>query len=343
MKSISSSRRPTIADVARKAGVSTATVSRVVNAIGPVDETTAERVRLAIAELNYVPHPAARTLASQRTNTLGLLLPEISGSFFQPLLRGIEAAASEAGYDLLVHTTRNPRPVIMPRRALAEHNTDGLLAFPDSLDERELTRLASIHFPTVLLHQSPPQGISLPVVTVENENGARHVVEHLITQHKRRRIVYLQGPEGHEDSVWREKGYCAAHQAYRIPFDPMLIVRGGFNRNEARRAMQKLLQKKVEFDAVFAGDDDAAVGVLLALREAGLRVPDETAVVGFDDQVFAETLLPPLTTVRAPTEMVGRTAVQQLIRLIRGETVEARLVLPTEVIIRESCGCKTGS
>ncbi|HBZ55364.1 MAG TPA: LacI family transcriptional regulator, partial [Syntrophobacteraceae bacterium] len=108
---------------------STATVSRVLNATGPVDEETASHVRASVEALNYVPHAAARTLASSRTNTIGLLLPEISGAFFQPMLRGVETAASEAGYDLLVHTTRNPETVNAPRRPLAEHNTDGLLVF----------------------------------------------------------------------------------------------------------------------------------------------------------------------------------------------------------------------
>jgi LacI family transcriptional regulator len=121
------STRPTIANVAHKAHVSIATVSRVINGTAPVDTETAERVRVAITDLNYVPHAAARTLASHKTNTIGLLFPEISGAFFHPLLRGIEAAAGESGYDLLIHTTQMPRPDSAPRRPLGEHNTDGLL------------------------------------------------------------------------------------------------------------------------------------------------------------------------------------------------------------------------
>ncbi|HVN53016.1 MAG TPA: LacI family DNA-binding transcriptional regulator, partial [Anaerolineaceae bacterium] len=115
-----SSPRPTIADVARRAAVSIATVSRVLNGTAPVDAETAGRVRAAIAELNYIPHAAARTLASRRTYTIGLLLPEISGDFFQPMLRGVEAGASEAGFDLLIHATRTPRPETAPRRPLGE-------------------------------------------------------------------------------------------------------------------------------------------------------------------------------------------------------------------------------
>lgn len=335
----SSSARPTISEVARRANVSIATVSRVLNGTAPVAEGTARRVRAAITELNYMPHAAARTLASRRTNTIGLLLPEISGAFFQPLLRGVETAASEAGYDLLIHTTRHPEMAHAPRRPLAEHNTDGLLVFPDSLDVRELTRLYNNGFPTVLLHQSPPEGLSLPVITIENQRGARQIVEHLVEAHGRRRIVYLQGPEEHEDSKWRERGYREALEAHGLPFDPALIASGGFNRDQARQALEQLLLEGVEFDAVFAGDDDAAVGVLHVLRQAGIRVPEEVAVVGFDDQIFASTVIPPLTTVCAPTEQVGWEAVHTLVRMIRGESVLPRLVLPTQPVIRESCGC----
>lgn len=332
--------RPTIADVARRAGVSIATVSRVLNASAVVDPGTAAQVRQAVAALHYTPHAAARMLASQRTQTLGLLLPEISGSFFHPLLRGIEAAAAEEGYDLLIHTTRQPSPAYQPRRTLGEHNTDGLLVFSDSLDPRELTRLEGRGFPTVLLHRSPPHGSALPCVTVENLRGAGAVVQHLI-DHGRRRILFLQGPPGHDDSLQREKGYRATLQANRIAFDPALVLCGGFNRREAQRTMEGFLLAGVPFDAVFSGDDDAAVGVLLALRQAGLRVPQDVAVAGFDDQEFAAALNPPLTTVRAPTEQVGRTAVHTLVRVIRGEAFPQETILPTGLVVRESCGCHT--
>jgi DNA-binding LacI/PurR family transcriptional regulator len=330
--------RPTIADVAKRAGVSIATVSRVLNGTASVEMDTAERVRSAITALNYFPHAAARTLANRRTDTIGLLLPEISGIFFQPMLRGVEAGVSEAGFDLLIHTTQS-HPENAPRRPLGEHNTDGLLVFTESLDAKELTRLHSIGFPVVLLHQAPPDSLNIPVVTIENQFGAQKIVEHLIEVHHCHRIVFLQGPEGHEDSTWREKGYCLALKAHGIPFDPLLVKRGEFNRDEARLALEHILLDRVDFDAIFTGDDDSAVGVMQGLRQAGRIVPEDVAVVGFDDSLFARTLVPPLTTVHAPTEQVGWEAVRQLIRIIRGGTVEPRLVLPIELVIRQSCGC----
>ena len=331
--------RPTIADVAERAGVSIATVSRVLYGTAPVDAETAERVRSAIAVLNYVPHAAARTLASRRTDTIGLLLPEITGAFFQPMLRGVEAGVGEAGFNLLIHTTQS-HPENAPRRPLGEHNTDGLLVFTESLDARELTRLHSIGFPVVLLHQAPPDSLNIPVVTIENQSGAQKIVEHLIEVHNCRRIIFLQGPKGHEDTTWREKGYRLALEASNISFDPALIVRGNFDRNVALASVEKLLADGVSFDAIFTGDDESAIGVLLALRQSGRRVPEDVAIVGFDDSLFANTLLPPLTTVRAPTEQVGIQAVRQLVRVIQGEEVESRLVLSTELTIRQSCGCK---
>ena len=332
--------RPTIADVAQKAGVSIATVSRVLNGSSPVKAATAENVQEAVTSLNYIPHAAARTLASRRTDTIGLLLPEISGAFFQPLLRGVEAGVSEAGFDLLIHTTL-PRTQGAPRRPLGEHNTDGLLVFTEGLDSKELTRLQGSNFPVVLLHQSSPQSLNIPVVTVENQSGAQSIVEHLIKVHGSRRIVFLRGPEGHEDSTWRERGYRAALKASDIAFDPTLVRRGEFDRNIAHRSIEKCLADGLVFDAIFAGDDESAIGVFLALRNADIRVPEQVAVVGFDDSVFASTLIPPLTTVRAPTEQVGRQAVRQLVRIIQGEAVEPRLVLTTELVIRQSCGCQT--
>ena len=334
------SRPPTIADVARQADVSIATVSRVLNGTTPVQAEKADRVRLAMEELQFVPRHAARVLASKRTNTIGLLLPEISGAFFSPMLKGIEAAAHEAGYDLLVHSTQQ---VTTARRRLGEHNTDGLLIFTNSLAPGELQRLHSLNFPIVLLHQTPPDSLDIPVIAIENKDGAVMLVRHLIETHGRRRIVYLRGPEGHEDSVWRERGYREALENHAIEFDSDLIISGGFDDEEAFAAIQGLLADGIEFDAVFAGDDDAAIGAMRALKLAGHVVPQDVSVVGFDDVPFARYLSPALTTVRAPIEQVGREAVRQLTRLINGEQAEALTLMRTELVIRESCGCLLSS
>lgn len=333
------SNNATIRDVARRAGVSVATISRYINNTAPLAAETAGRVKQAMDELNFSPHPAARNLATRRTNTIGLVLQEIGGDYYTPLLRGIEAACSETGFDLLIHSTRARVPGNNPRRPLNELNTDGLLVFTDALDTPELTRLNSMGFPVVLMHQSAPEGLSIPVVAIDNYSGAYRIVDHLVTAHNRSRIVFLRGPEHNEDSEAREKGYREALINHKIKPDPALITRGGFESESAFNAMKDLLARDIRFDAVFTGDDDSAIGVLEALKQAGLRVPEDVAVAGFDDSIFARLLSPPLTTVRAPIEEVGREAVVQLIHLIRGLEAEPVSVIPTEIVLRRSCGC----
>jgi len=334
--------RATIADVARRAGVSIATVSRVINQAGPVAEATAARVRDAIADLNYVPRAAIRSLASRRTKPLGLLLPEISGYFSPPLLRGIEAGARENGFDLLIYSTQGRADAASGlRRPRAEHNTDGLLIFTDSLDEAELVRLYHLRFPMVLLHRSSPGGLDIPCVTFENKAGSRKLVEHLIEVHRYRRIAFLRGPAGNEDSHWREIGYREALAAHGIPFDPALVDAGGFDEDEAQLPVERWLREHLEIEAIFAGDDEAALGAIIALRRAGKRVPEDVAVVGFDDGPISHHLASvPLTTVRAPIEQAGLEAARQLVRLIRTGQADSLVLLPTELVVRESCGCR---
>lgn len=334
-------RPPTISDVARHASVSIATVSRVLNSSPHVASNTAERVQAAIRQLSFVPHATARGLASRRTHTLGLVLPEIGREYFSPLLRGIEAEARQAGYHLLIETTETRDPTRLYLRGLGAHNTDGLAMFTDSVDDDELLRLHKDGFPVVLLHQTPPAGIDFPVISIENKSSAQKIVEHLIEIHNRHRIAFLRGQDGHEDSMWREKGYREALKKHDIPFDSSLVARGGFNSDEAKEAVVQMLKDGLGFDAIFTGDDDAATGVLAALHQGGKRVPQDIAVVGFDDAPFSRYLTPSLTTVRAPTEEVGRTAVRQLLKIIQTEKPEPLILLPTELVIRSSCGCQS--
>jgi DNA-binding LacI/PurR family transcriptional regulator len=340
MSKIKLNWQPTIKDVAKRAGVSISTVSRVLNQSAPVSDDKAVKVRQAIDELNFRPRAAARILAIRKTETIGLLLPIISGEFFAVMLRGIERGVLEEGYDLLIHSTYSEaRPQSPFKRILGEHNTDGLIVFSDSLDDAELHRLNNLNFPVVLLHRSSPAELKIPSITVENKNGARLITEHLITAHYRRRIVYLRGPEGHEDTHWREIGYREALQNHSIDFDSSLIGVGNFHDHDAQDSIAAMMVKGVEFDAVFAGDDEAASGVLRALRWAGIRVPDDVSVVGFDDSNLASHLVPQLTTVDAQVEEAGFAAAKQLIRLINTGEANPITLLPTELVIRQSCGC----
>ena len=334
-------QRPTIDDVASEAGVSIATVSRVLNQTAPVAVKTVERVQAAIDALSYQPQAAARILASRKTNTIGLLLPEISGHFFFPMMFGIESGAHENGYNLLVHSAVSPEKQYEGQvpLGLGEHNTDGLIIFAHSLSEKELRRLHNFGLPMVLLHQSPPDGLVIPNITFENKEGSRKLVEHLIVEHGYRRIAFVAGPEEHEDSYWREMGYLEALQAHEISLDPLLKLEGYFEAQKAKEAVARLIDLGTDVDAIFAADDESASGAMMALREAGLRIPEDIAVVGFDDTLLASHLTPPLTTVHAPIEQAGRQAVEQLIQLMDGEDADAVTLLSTELVIRQSCGC----
>ena len=328
----------TIRDVARAAGVSVATVSRYMNNSQLVAEETASRVKNAMFDLGFVPNPVARNLSTRRTNTIGLVISNIGGDFFTPLLDGFIETTEKENLNLLIFSSN--RTDRYNHVLLGPMYTDGLLVFADSLGSEDMANLKELGHPMVLIHQSPPAGLSIPTVTIENKAASKRIVNHLIEKHDRKRIVFLTGPENNEDSFWREAGYREALIDHGLPLTPDLIEIGGFDRSIARQSIIRLIKKEIPFDAVFAGDDEAAIGVLLALKEYGRSVPEQVSVVGFDDQKLAEFLHPRLTTVCAPTQRVGITAAKMLIQIIQDQPVEDIILLPTELVIRNSCGCQ---
>jgi LacI family transcriptional regulator len=335
----------TIADVAARAGVSTATVSRVLNRTAAVSAGTAARVQQAVTELGFVPQAAARNLARRKSSTLGLLLPAVGTDFFYPILRGIEAAARQAGFDLLIGIQPAQRRRLEPA-PLGDHNTDGLLVFAGELTESELKTLgerARPGFPIVLLYRTPPQDSGFSAVVLENRNGAYQAVEHLVTVHGRQKIAFLRGPLGNQDSEQRMEGFRQALATHGLSFDPQLVVAGNYSVAVAAQSVSGLLKDGATFDAIFAADDDSASGALTALKAAAIHVPEQVALAGFDDSFMASYLDPPLTTVRAPTEQLGREAVRLLIRSIHDRASEPQItLLPTHLVIRRSCGCENG-
>lgn len=335
-------QRPTIDDVAREAGVSIATVSRVINQTAPVTEKNVERVLSAIEILNYQPQAAARILASRKTHTIGLLLPEISNYYFFPMILGVESGAHENGYNLLIQSTFSPKNKTHEKikLSLGAHNTDGLIFCAHSHTKSKLRYLNHLGFPMVLLHQSPPKGLLIPNVTFENKSGSRKLVEHLIEEHNYRRIVFLAGPKNHENSYWREMGYLEALEAHDLVFDPALKINGFFNAERAKHSVTQLISRNIAIDAIFAADEESASGAMMAIREAKMRIPEEIAVVGFDDTLLASHLSPPLTTVRTPIEQAGRQAVNQLIQLIEGKATDLVTLMEANLVIRQSCGCR---
>lgn len=333
--------RVTVEDVAHHAGVSTATVSRVLNKTDNVRPQTVARVQAAIEELGYVLHTSAQTLSSNnvKIGSIGIILPALSSSFLSALVESINLYAIENNYNLLTFATINQATIQdgtpLP---LNENNTDGLLIFANKVDGRTLTYLHQRQFPVVLLYQSSPAGLDIPAITVENKNGARTLVEHLIQDCGHRRIAFMAGPQGNEDSYWREQGYREALAAHNIPVDPALIGVGAFHDWIAKEQVEKWLAEAVQMDAIFAGDDTAAMAAIMTLQLAGKQVPEDIAVVGFNNDSLSNFINPPLTTVHVPTREIGRTAVKQLFRLINGEPADSIPPFKTELVVRQSCG-----
>ena len=335
------SKRPTISDVAEKAGVSIATVSRVLNQNIPVADNTRKNVIKAIKDLHYRPVFAAQNLARSTTNTIGLILPQISGDYFPSILKGIEAALKEYGYRLLVYSTQYEHESSYDEiLQFGDHITDGLIIFTNALDDKALHQYYEAQLPLVLLFQKPPGGLAIPEVGIKNETGAYQIVEHLIKIHECEKIVFIKGPINNSDSKWREIGYKKALADNHIEAVSERIIRGDYNMDTARKNVAKFIDREIAFDAIFSADDESAIGAIQALDSKGIRVPEEVAVVGFDDIYLAKFINPPLTTVSVPLEMVGKRAVKQIIKVIHGEEVQRLVLLPTKPVYRRSCGCE---
>jgi len=336
---ISARPRATIEDVAKAAGVSTATVSRVMNRSGKVSQRALKRVEAAMTALKYVPSATAQGLARHKTNTIGVVLPSFGTPFLQTLLQGISQGAYNHGLSILLYAHHAPTlfqtGIALP---VGEHNTDGMVIFSNSADDHLLLYLYERQFPTILLYQYAPTGAPLPSILIDNYQGAYDAVTHLLTHCGRRRIAFLRGPAGNDDSAEREAGYGAALRAHGYPSDPTLIGVGNFSTPRSEATVGAWLAAGHHFDAIFAGDDNAAVGAINALQAAGRHVPDDVAVVGFNDDPLEQLAIPPLTTVRAPTIRVGYTAIHQLVQRFQGHSLAPVTKLPTELVIRHSCG-----
>jgi DNA-binding LacI/PurR family transcriptional regulator len=331
-----SSASPTIADVARQAGVSTATVSRVLNGSAAVTADTLERVQAAITALGYQMHPAAHALASRRTRTIGVLIDELGGESTLALLRGIERGALDAGYDVVICPTRHRD--IPGRAPLAAANADGLIAFANSLTDGELARTQARGVPVVLLARTAPQGLQLPSVTVENEQGAHALVRYLLAERGYRRFGFLEGEADHEDSQARVRGWKAALAEWGLAYDQQRIGRGDFSEHTAHHIVRGWAADRALPQVIVAADDDSAIGAIAALHEVGVRVPEDVAVVGFDDIRLAGYTQPPLTTVRAPIGQAAERAVQMLVAWMETGSAAQPVVLPVQLVIRRSCG-----
>ncbi|MET8611854.1 MULTISPECIES: LacI family DNA-binding transcriptional regulator [Streptomyces] len=335
-------RRPTLEEVAARAGVGRGTVSRVINGSPRVSDATRAAVEAAVAELGYVPNTAARALAANRTDAIALVVPEpetrfFAEPYFSDMLHGVGAELAETETQLLLIFAGNDRERRRLAQYLAAHRVDGVLLVSVHADDPLPDLLAQLEIPAVI---SGPRSAAETLTSVDSDNygGARAAVEHLLSR-GRTRIAHITGRPDVYGAQRRVDGYRDALRAAGQEPDELLVEPGDFTEEGGRRAMSALLSRRPDLDAVFAASDVTAAGARQVLREEGRRIPDDVALVGYDDSAIARHMDPPLTSVRQPIEQMGRT----MISLLQSEIAAAgrgpqqrHTVLPTELVPRAS-------
>ena len=323
----------TLESVAKAAGVSPSTVSRILNGTAKVSEDKVRAVNAAVAKLGFLPNPVARSLARGRSMSIGVVSQAIDSPFYGEALASIEKGLLRASYTPMFasgHWREEDERRCIDH--LLSRRVDGIILITSCLPDTWLLSLAK-RVPLVLTGRkvASPRVICLDF---DHVPGARLAVDYLIGQgHKR--IAFLGGPTGHPDAVQRYEGYRAALESHRLTFSSRLVAVGDYTYSGGFQAMQQLLTSKVDFSAVFAANDESAQGALLALHRQGLRVPQDISLVGFDDLPSSAYTIPPLTTVHRSTDQIGEAAADAMINLIEGRPATPKHSSPT-LAIRES-------
>jgi LacI family transcriptional regulator len=332
----------TIKDVAKAAKVSVATVSRALNGHASVSEDARKRVVDAARKLRYVPHSAARSLITRRTQTIGVLLPDLHGEFFSELIRGIDQAARREGLHILVSSSHDDAKEAAAAIRTMSGRVDGLLIMSPHIDARMLKDTLPSGLPIVLMN-TPIDDVGYDTIAIDNYWGAHAMVRHLVGRGYRS-IAMIAGPENNYDAKERLRGYREA-LAELQPHTPARVFAGDFSEESGYRAGQRIIGLRDRPDAVFAANDMMAVGCQFALTEAGMQVPRDIGLAGFDDIPIARFMSPPLTTVRVQIAELGQQALERLVArfspqenvLTPGHTLRA------ELVIRSSCERSAGN
>jgi len=337
----------TLEEIAALAGVSRATVSRVINGRPRVSQATRDKVLRIIREQGYHPNHAARALASRRSQTIGLASAEapdmvFSHAYLPLLVQGIASACDQRGYKLLLTPLASQTPERMTR-ALRSGQVDGLVVATAAVGDAFLGQLLDEGFPFILVGKHPPRP-EIVTVSPDNLQGARMAADHLVRLGYRS-IATITGRRTLGASIERREGFLDAIREKGRDVAPQHVVESDFTEEGGYRAMRRLLGTSPRPDAVFCGSDLMAIGAMRAVQDAGLRVPEDVAFVGFDDVPIASLVHPPLTTVRQPIVRLGGIAAGMLIDMLESEPMEngqpyrpESCVLPVELVIRGSCG-----
>ncbi|MCS7260332.1 MAG: LacI family transcriptional regulator [Anaerolineae bacterium] len=329
-------RRVTIEDVARMAGVSRQTVSRAINNKGEISPLTLERVMNAIHQLGYRPSWVARGLATQRTRTLGLVVPDITNPFFPEVARGVQDAAHTQGYHVFLYNTdESAEREYQILYSLAAQLVDGILLFGSRIADAELRAFVEHYRPLVVLNRHIVHpGVGM--VLVDNLAGARLAVEHLVRR-GHRYIGMLAGPLTSPSSMQRVAGFRNALAEHQLPFQESYIAPGPPTLDGGRTITEQLLRRHPEITALLAYNDVMALGAVQTYRTLGYRIPEQRAVVGFDDIWIAALTHPALTTIRVNKYEVGYRATQCLLSMIEDVTqCPPAVEIGVELVIRES-------
>jgi DNA-binding LacI/PurR family transcriptional regulator len=333
----------TIEEIARLADVSRSTVSRVLNNHPNVRGAVREKVLQVVKEHNYTPNAAARSLASSRSYALSVVVPRSAAAFFADpffpqVIQGISEASTHAGYVLMLSLLTAEMEQPFYQRVVRGRHFDGVIMLSSDIDDPLLPQLVRDGVPMVLIGRHPYLE-NISTVDSENREGARTAVEHLLNL-GHRRVACITGPLQMQSAVDRRDGYKQALMGRGLPIDPALMVEGDYSQESGFRATQQLLANPAgPPTALFAASDAMALGALAAAHTAGLHVPDDLAVVGFDDVPASAFASPPLTTMRQPSGELGSQAVRVLLsQLDNPSQPPAALRLPATLVVRASCG-----
>lgn len=326
----------TIKDVSELAQVSTSTVSRVICKNGIVSEKTRERVLEAIKELGYKPNILAQGLKNKRSNVIGMVVPDICSPFFGMMLGGVEQAVERAHMNLLVASGHaDKKDEIKAIESLLGYRCDALILCIEGIETEEITESISMDLPVIRLGRSV-DNCPISSVHLDNQLGGYLATQYLISQ-GHTDIVHITGPQQYLDSRHRMQGYKKALKEAGIPFRKTRVIEGNFTEEFGYNATLELLKRKLKYTAIFAGDDDIAAGVMEALQEKGIKVPDELSLIGFDDMYHSRYMSPKLTTIRQPIVEMGKKAGEIAIELIAsGEKEIIDYSFEPELVVRSS-------
>ncbi len=328
-----------IRDVAKRAGVSSMTVSRVINNSGYISHETFERVEKAIADLGYVPNALARSLRLKQTKTIALVLTDITNPFFTTIARGVEDAASENGFSVIFcNTDESPGEESEYLTALLQKQVDGILLVPAWSSKESVIYLQERSEPVVVLDRRV-MDVKVDTVRCDSEQGAFSLTQHLLDL-GHRRIAVFSGPSGASTAVDRVEGYRRALAAGGVAIDPRLIHYGQFIQSSGYRLAQDVLGETPNVTAIFAANNFIAIGAYHGLRDAGVRIPEDISLVTFDDLPAPLVLEPFFTVADQPAYEMGRRGTELLLARLAGEgpAEPQEIILPTQLIVRKSSG-----